>query len=171
MLRPSPPLAPHERSLAAYVRHRLGDEQRMLPLLRENFVRAFTAETFAGFWRAWNPVYGYVLRRWVYRPLARLFPKGASVVLTFAFSGFAFHDVLAWPAAVLRSGRVRLPATTTWFVLVALVVLLSESSALRRRLHLGALPPSARVVAHAALLAVTHVAGSWLATFVLLRFR
>lgn len=171
MLRPSPPLAPHERSLAAYVRHRLGDEQRMMPLLRENFVRSFTAETFAGFWRAWNPVYGYVLRRWVYRPLARLFPRGVSVVLTFAFSGFAFHDVLAWPVAVLRSGRVRLPMTATWFVLVALVVLVSESSPLRRRLDLGALAPAARAGTHAALLAATHLAASWLAKVDLFRFR
>jgi len=62
--------------------------------------RSLGASSFAGFWRAWNPLFSYYLSRWCYRPLARRLPRPVAVVSTFAVSG-AIHD-LAASLALLR---------------------------------------------------------------------
>jgi D-alanyl-lipoteichoic acid acyltransferase DltB (MBOAT superfamily) len=60
------------------------------------FVHPFTAASFAEFWRRWNPVYGYFLAYYVYRPSARHLPRPAAVMATFLFAGLILHDLPAW---------------------------------------------------------------------------
>lgn len=51
------------------------------------FVKSFGARSFSEFWRLWNPVYGYILYYFSYRPLARVLPRPLAVLITFAASG------------------------------------------------------------------------------------
>ena len=80
--------------------------------------RSLGASTFAGFWRAWNPLFSYYLTRWCYKPLARHFPRPVAVVSTFAASG-AIHD-LAASIALFRVYLLFTPAFAalgTWVII------------------------------------------------------
>ncbi len=87
------------------------------------FIRPFGAASFAQFWRLWNPLYGYFLYYYAYRPLSRRLPRGVAVLVTFILCGFLLHDLPAW--LVLR--RVLPPGATITFVLFGLGVVASEA--------------------------------------------
>src|SRR6266536_1405094 len=59
------------------------------------FIKPFAARSFAEFWRLWNPVYGYFLYRFSYRPLARVLPRPLAMLITFVACGFVLHDLPA----------------------------------------------------------------------------
>jgi hypothetical protein len=80
---------------------------------RNLLARPFGAPTLGGFWRYWNPVYGYVLLFHVYRPLRRRLPAPLAAWLTFVLCGFLLHDAVGW----LLAGRVRAPEMTFMFAL------------------------------------------------------
>ena len=86
------------------------------------FIKPFGASSFAHFWQLWNPVYGYYLYYYSYRPLARVVPRAIALLATFALCGFALHDL---PAG-LFARRVLPPGATIAFVLFGLVVVVSE---------------------------------------------
>jgi D-alanyl-lipoteichoic acid acyltransferase DltB (MBOAT superfamily) len=86
------------------------------------FIKPFGAASFAEFWRLWNPVYGYFLYFYSYRPLSRLLPRWAALMTTFIACGLVLHDLPAW--AVTR--RVLPPGATIAFILFGLGVVLSE---------------------------------------------
>lgn len=81
-------------TLAQYVRRRNGVPLGARGSLRNMLTRFLGAASFAGFWRHWNPLFGYYLHDRCYRPLVRFVPRPAAVVLTFAVSG-ALHDGVA----------------------------------------------------------------------------
>jgi hypothetical protein len=83
------------------------------------FIRSFGAKSFSDFWRYWNPVYHYFLSYWVYRPLQKLFPRAISVILSFAFCGFFFHDLPLLPFT-------HKPLITTWFLLLGIGTIVGE---------------------------------------------
>jgi hypothetical protein len=122
--------------LRTYVDHRLGRGQPWWRQAYNLVARPLTAPSFAALWRAWNPVWGYFLSYWVYKPARRVLPHPAAVVVTFTASGLA-HNLLA----VLLSHRVN-PFVTVWFVFYGEVVVVSEAL----RMDLSRLPPPARVV-------------------------
>jgi hypothetical protein len=86
------------------------------------FLRPFAAPSLAQFWRRWNPVYGYVLTYFVYRPARRVLPRRLAVMATFVFGGLVMHDVPAW--VVTR--RALPPGGTISFVLFGAGVLASD---------------------------------------------
>lgn len=136
-------------TMRTYVVRRLGNHTHVGALLREMVVRAFTAPTLAGFWRYWNPVYGYFLGRYIYRPLCRAMPKPLAAVLTFAFCGFFLHDLLGpWLGAAL-SGKPKLPFALMWFTLMGLAMVLGTAC----RLRLDRVPAWGRVAFHSAIIA------------------
>jgi hypothetical protein len=100
---------PSRLSLDAYVRYRLGRTWR--EQLRNLLSRPLGASSFAGFWRYWNPVYGYVLLRYAYGPLRRWLPRPVAAWLTFGLCGFVLHDAVGWALAQ----RVRAPEMTLLF--------------------------------------------------------
>jgi hypothetical protein len=122
-------------------------------LLMRMLDRAFTSPSLSMFWRYWNPVYGYFLSKYIYRPCRRILPRWTSLLLTFAFCGFFLHDALAWPAAITRTGKLFPPPhrITAWFTLIAAGILLSEALGLR----FDALSRRARIALHLAYLAIT----------------
>jgi hypothetical protein len=81
--------------------------------------RALGARSFVAFWHYWNPVYGYFLYYWSYRPLRRYLPRPVAVLITFALCGFLLHDIVH----ILFTG---IPFVTTWFVVLAVGAYASE---------------------------------------------
>ena len=107
-------------TLSEYVKRRNGVPLGAPGSLQNMLVRSLGAGTFAKFWQYWNPIWGYVLGRYVYAPLNRFLPASASLILTFTISG-AIHDV----ATMLVRGA---PAFlfTPWFSLMGIVVVLGR---------------------------------------------
>jgi hypothetical protein len=108
----------HTRSrrppLRAYVEYRLG--RKWKTQLVTWLTKTWGAASFDEFWIYFNPVYGYALSYWVYRPLRRVLPPLLAVWLTFVASGFLLHDAVGW----LIARDVRFPEMTLVFVLFGL---------------------------------------------------
>lgn len=105
-----------QMSLTDYVQYRNGVPLGASGSLQNMLARSFGAGTFAKFWQYWNPIWGYVLGRYVYEPLNQFLPSSIALILTFAISG-AIHDL----ATMLVRGA---PAFlfTPWFFLMSIVV-------------------------------------------------
>ena len=73
-----------------------------------------------GFWRNWNPIFGYYLGRYVDSPLRRIVPRAAALVLTFVVCG-ALHDLVT----MALKGSVTL-LFTPWFFLLGVGVILGR---------------------------------------------
>jgi MBOAT, membrane-bound O-acyltransferase family len=87
------------------------------------FIKPFGAKSFAEFWRLWNPVYGYFLYYFSYRPLVQVLPRPLAMLLTFAACGFLLHDLPTWAF----SRRVLPPGATIAFVLFAVGAIASDT--------------------------------------------
>ena len=81
-------------TLGEYVRRRNGVPLGARGALRNMLRRSFGAGSFAGFWRYWNPVFGYGLGRYVYAPLQHAVPSALALVATFVVCG-ALHDLVS----------------------------------------------------------------------------
>jgi hypothetical protein len=82
-------------SLREYVTYRLGSNSSAQ--LGNWLKSSWGASSFAEFWRYFNPVYGYVLYYYSYRPLRRALQRPAAMWLTFVVCGFLLHDLVGWP--------------------------------------------------------------------------
>ncbi len=133
-------------TLAEFTNRRIGagGHGRQLSNL---LVRPFAAPSFIGFWRLWNPVYGYFLYFWSYRPLRQFMPRPAAELATFAVSGFVLHDLPLFAAR--RSLGV--PYVTAWFVLAGAIAIAAE----RARLDVSSWPAAARIALNATYLFTT----------------
>ena len=86
------------------------------------FIKPFGASSFASFWRQWNPVYGYYLNLYSYRPLSRIVGRRGAMFATFVVCGFVLHDLPAW---VVR--RRLPPGATIAFTAFGAGVMISEA--------------------------------------------
>ncbi len=86
------------------------------------FIKPFAAGSFAEFWRLWNPVYGYFLYWFSYRPLARVLPRALAMLITFVACGLLLHDLPAW----LLTWRVLPPGATIAFFMFGVGAILGE---------------------------------------------
>jgi D-alanyl-lipoteichoic acid acyltransferase DltB (MBOAT superfamily) len=93
--------------------------------LSEMLRRSFGADTLGGFWRHWNPIWGYYLGRYVNAPLRKVMPSGLAVVLTFIVSGL-IHDI----AISLVAGSPTL-LFVPWFALIGSMVVIGRRFGLR----------------------------------------
>ncbi len=115
-------------TLTQFISKRLGDEQNAGVLLKRMFVLSFGAPSFREFWRYWNPVYGYFLFYYCYKPLRRTLPRAVCVVATFFVSGFVLHDLLfGWWIRAIRMESLQFPFVGIWFSLMGLLVLLTSA--------------------------------------------
>lgn len=131
--------------MSAYVRRRngvpLGHRASMGNMLR----RAFGAGSLGGFWRYWNPIWGYGLGRYIFAPLSKWLPQSAALLLTFAASGL-IHD-----AVIMLLRQAPALVFTPWFSFVGTGILLGERFSLR----FGTQPFAVRGGIHAIFLAAT----------------
>ena len=141
-------LSQHRRArrltLALYLRFRLGSSGGRTAWFNF-FIKPFGASSLAGFWRLWNPVYGYYLYYYSYRPLSRVVARPMAMVATFVVCGFVLHDLPAW--AFTR--RVLPPGATIAFAMFGLGAVLSE----RFHMNLSSWPVWARAAINVAYLA------------------
>jgi hypothetical protein len=132
-------LSQHRRArrltLAQYLRFRLGTTGGRTAWFNF-FIKPFGASSFAQFWRLWNPVYGYYLYYYSYRPLSRVVPRPLAVLATFVLCGFVLHDLPAW----VSTRKVLPPGATIAFGLFGLVAVLSD----RFHMNLSSWPVQAR---------------------------
>ena len=137
--------------LREYVERRLG--RGATTQLRNVVLRPLGASSFSEFWRYWNPVYGYFLSYYAYRPLRRVFPRPLAVLLTFVGCGFLLHDLVGWA----WSGQASFPEMTAIFALFGIGVVLSDAL----RVDLARYPFAVRALANAgciaASVAIVHV--------------
>lgn len=101
---------------------RLGEPRHVGRFVANWFLRPLCATSFRGFWRYWNPVYGYVLLFYVYRPLRRFLPRPLATYLTFLASGFLLHDL-----PFNSRGGLATPAVTILFAIFGAFVLAEEA--------------------------------------------
>ena len=103
--------------------------------LRSMFALSFGANSFADFWRYWNPVYHYFLGYWIYRPLSAVVPRPIAILISFAFCGFFLHDL---PLLAFT----HMPLITVWFLFLGAGVIVGQAL----HMDLSAQPRSLRVV-------------------------
>jgi len=118
----------HTITLERYLKYRLGSEYKVNPIgamLR----RSFGASSYTAFWQYWNPVYGYYLYRFCYRPLRSILPRIPSVIFTFAVCGFVLHDMpFGWLILAIVTGKFPFPFVTIWFTMIGISVTVSEAA-------------------------------------------
>ena len=107
-------------TLAEYVLKRNGVPLGASGSLLKNLENAFGADSNASFWKYWNPIWGFYLAKYIYRPLNRYLPTTVSSIATFAVSG-ALHD-LALGLLGLGWGKF----LTIWFIVMGAYMNLSK---------------------------------------------
>jgi hypothetical protein len=107
-------------SLGQYVKRRNGVSLGGSGALQNMLQRSFGARSFAGFWRYWNPIFGYYLGKYIYSPTSRLTPRWLALLVTFLICG-ALHDTVT----LLFRGTTQF-LFTFWFFFFSLGVILGE---------------------------------------------
>ena len=107
-------------NLSDYVKRRNGVPLGNRDSLRNMLNRSLGAGKFSIFWQYWNPIWGYYLGKYFFKPLKLIFPPALSLIITFVVCGF-IHDLaimlLKWKFILLL---------TPWFLLMGLGVILSD---------------------------------------------
>lgn len=109
-----------EISLRQYVKRRNGVALGGSGSLQNMLQRSFGARSFAGFWRYWNPIFGYYLGKYVYSPTSRFAPRWLALMFTFLICG-GLHDIVTF----LYRGHTQF-LFTLWFFFFSIGVLIGE---------------------------------------------
>ena len=107
-------------TLTEYIKKRNGVSIGSSISLRNNLYRSLGAKNFSAFWNFWNPIFGYYLGKYIFKPLKRIFPVEIALVFTFIFSGL-IHDGVT----TIFRGKISL-FFTFWFSIMALAVLITK---------------------------------------------
>ncbi len=107
-------------TLTEYIRKRNGVPIGSSKSLRNNLHRSLGAKNFSTFWNYWNPIFGYYLGKYIFKPLKRILPITVSLLFTFIFCGL-IHDGVA----TIYRGKVSL-FFTIWFLLMGVAVLITR---------------------------------------------
>ncbi|NHN24486.1 acyltransferase [Flavobacterium jejuense] len=107
-------------TLSQYIIKRNGVPIGSSKSLRNNLYRSLGAKNFSTFWKYWNPIFGYYLGKFIFKPLKKSFSVSISLIFTFVFCGF-IHDIVT---TIVR-GKTNF-FFTTWFFIMSLIVLLSK---------------------------------------------
>ena len=135
-------------SFHSFVIRQIGHPRHVLRFCWNWFAKPLRAESFTGFWRLWNPVFGYVLLFFVYRPIRRHIPRFAATFVTFCVSGFVLHEIPFGVGVQLLRGHRGVPEIMILLMVFGGLVVLTEAVGM----NLSAYPIWVRVVANAGLL-------------------
>lgn len=109
-----------EMRLLQYIKKRNGVSIGSPRSLRNNLYRSLGARNFSTFWRYWNPIFGYYLGKFIFKPLNRIFKVEVALLFTFIFSGI-IHDAVT---SILR-GKTSF-FFSIWFFIMGIAVILSR---------------------------------------------
>ena len=107
-------------TLTEYIKKRNGVPIGSSKSLRNNLYRSLGAKNFSAFWNYWNPIFGYYLGKFIFKPLKRIFPVNIALVFTFIFCGL-IHDGVT----TIFRGKISL-FFTIWFSIMGLAVLITK---------------------------------------------
>ncbi|MFD2784564.1 MBOAT family O-acyltransferase [Hymenobacter rubripertinctus] len=107
-------------SLKEYIKKRNGVSIGSPKSLRNNLYRSLGARNFSVFWRYWNPIFGYYLGKYIFKPLKNTFPAAFALMFTFIFCGL-LHDTVT----MMLRGSISL-FFTIWFSLMGTAVLVTK---------------------------------------------
>lgn len=108
-------------TLADYIKKRNGVAMGSPKSLRNNLYRSLGAKNFTTFWTYWNPIFGYYLGKYIFKPLKKFLPVGISLLLTFIFCGMV-HDTVT----TFYRGQLSL-FFSVWFLFMGLSVLITKT--------------------------------------------
>ncbi|MFD2968782.1 MBOAT family O-acyltransferase [Sphingobacterium bambusae] len=108
-------------TIGEYVKKRNGVPFGDPRSLKYNIRRSLGAKNFATFWNFWNPIFGYYLGKYIFKPLTQLIHSSLALMLTFVISG-AIHDLFT----TLIRGKLSI-FFCIWFFFMSLAVVLSKS--------------------------------------------
>ncbi|MDX1364855.1 MAG: MBOAT family O-acyltransferase, partial [Arenibacter latericius] len=107
-------------TLTEYVKKRNGVPIGSSKSLRNNLYRSLGAKNFSTFWNYWNPIFGYYLGKYIFKPLKRILPVGVALLFTFIFCGM-IHDavttIFRWKISLFF---------TIWFSMMGVSVLITR---------------------------------------------
>lgn len=114
------------KTLRHYIHLRLG-RGSFFEIIKSMFVKSFQAKTAKEFWNYWNPVFGYYMLFYFYKPLTNKVPRAVRVIVTFTVSGFFLHDIIFWwPFCWIIAYKTHFPLGTVWFLFLAIIMLVLE---------------------------------------------
>ena len=125
-----------QSTLLDYVRQRNGVPLGGRGSMSNMLSRSFGATSIAGFWRYWNPIFGYYLHRFIFSPLRLIAPRWIALIFTFLFCG-ALHDGVTY---IVRGSTAFL--FTTMFLFFAVGILIGRVA----RLDMSKMPWFVRVL-------------------------
>jgi len=103
-------------SLNDYIKRRngvpLGHSNSLINMLE----RSLGAKSFDLFWVYWNPIWSFLLHKYINKPLKSVMNPNFALILTFCFSGF-IHDLVGF---FLNKNLSFL--FTYWFVIMGIIV-------------------------------------------------
>ena len=107
-------------TLTDYIKKRNGVAIGSSKSLRNNLYRSLGSKNFSTFWNYWNPIFGFYLGKYVFKPLKSFFPVTIAFLLTFVFCGL-IHDIVT----TLVRGRTSF-IFSIWFFLMGMAVLVTK---------------------------------------------
>lgn len=108
-------------TLTEYIKIRNGVSIGSPRSLRNNLYRSLGSKNFSTFWNYWNPIFGYYLGKFIFKPLKKIFPVAISLLFTFIICGL-IHDTVT----TLVRGKISF-FFSIWFLLMGLAVLLTRT--------------------------------------------
>ncbi len=105
-------------TLTEYIRKRNGVSIGSPRSLRNNLHRSLGAKNFAVFWNYWNPIFGFYLGKFIFKPIKKVFPVSVALLFTFIFCGIV-HDAVT----TIYRGKISF-FFTIWFLLMGMAVLI-----------------------------------------------
>jgi hypothetical protein len=107
-------------TLTDYIKKRNGVAIGSSKSLRNNLYRSLGSKNFSTFWTYWNPIFGYFLGKFIFKPIKKVFPVTVALVLTFVFCGL-IHDFVT---TVVR-GKTSF-FFSVWFFNMGVAVLITK---------------------------------------------
>ena len=107
-------------TLNEYIRKRNGVPIGSAKSLQNNLYRSLGAKNFSAFWNYWNPIFGYCLGKYVFKPLKKEIPVVIALLCTFICCGL-MHDLIT----TIYRAKISL-FFTIWFTIMGFAVLITK---------------------------------------------
>jgi len=108
-------------TLTDYIKKRNGVSIGSPKSLRNNLYRSLGSKNFSTFWNYWNPIFGYYLGKFIFKPLKKIFPVAISLLFTFIICGL-IHDTVT----TIFRGKISF-FFSIWFLFMGLAVLITRT--------------------------------------------